>query len=436
MAKIFWIDDNVTTTDLVGEKLERLGHSVTVRNSITGKIPALSKFDLVVVDLFMERIEKNQRHTEFGLDYLMQWLTGDRNFRASVENGETRCLLLSQHLAEYELREMIKDFTEHSDIRAFLRSKNRSAEQYPSRMEAIAAIIADVAVSVEDPRLSDEVDRLLRPSSDHDDFFAVSLADFRSMPEPMQAELQEQALEASEAVVESFFEEASSADWAILSGQEGIVASGPSGALPSAIERRAMAEERGQPLVVVTRRQLPASSPGSSKLVEELRFRRRRQAVEPPTRCEGVMHDYPVLHLELANLARTYHFDTGCDTNYLRASVVREHGTVLYVEDRVRESSRHGKYYVYDLPPEGVVCQLVDKSSGESFAVRIEGYAIEQFKNWEYARRCHDNSCGYAPLGEICLVRFGLIGRGFLGDNDLVLELDPSAEHAAFRRTD
>ena len=432
MARILWIDDNETTTTLVGEELEALGHEVEVLPFLSDGKPRLRPYDLIVLDLFVERTDRpGEPSTDLGLNYLLRLLE-DRGLRNAVEKGATRFLLLSQHLAEYELREWIRGFTHEHDIRAYLRSKNEDVGPSNSRRQAIARVIASVADASVAPHLSDEVRRLLN-SAGTEDFFEISLSKYRQLPDPIQAELQEDALTSVESDSGVHFSEDGSVDWLIFCGPTGLIASGPSSKLPSATERRAISQQYDHPVLVVTRPVPQLTSKNSMPTVEEIPFfgRPRRQVAQ---RCQGVMSDYPILSLRLAQADRTFHFDTGCDSNYLRASQVREHGIQLAIEDRIRLGSRFGKYYLYELPAGGVDCLLVDEGDMGHLGVRVDGFAIEQFRNWEYARRCHESACGVGKVGEVCPVRSGLIGRGFLGDNELAAELSPASERTQFRR--
>ena len=165
MSKILWIDDNDSTTALVGEKLEDQ-HEVTVMPYLTGSSRVHPRdFDLIVLDLFIERDDNEGHHRDNGLSYLVDLMRRDRGLKRSVESGSVRWLLLSQHLAEYELREFIRDFNERYDIRAFLRSKNEEVPAAASRRDAIADIIQGVLREPSSPRLADEVKRLSIPPS-------------------------------------------------------------------------------------------------------------------------------------------------------------------------------------------------------------------------------------------------------------------------------
>ena len=97
------------------------------------------------------------------------------------------------------------------------------------------------------------------------------------------------------------------------------------------------------------------------------------------------------------------------------------------------ETSRFGRYFVYELPIE-LDCRLVDQRNHNHLAVRVQGYAIEQFKNWEHSRRCREHGCSYGDASDPCLVRSGLIGRNFLGDNDLAMEISPASSRTEVRR--
>jgi len=433
VAKILWLDDNITTTDMVSEVLHADGHDVTTRPFLDENVPSLSDFDLVVIDLFMDRATRGGRTVDFGLNYLIEMLNRNRRSQEAVESGRTLCLLLSQHLADYDLRESIKDLTERHDIRAYLRSKNQSLDPDLPRREAIAGIIEGVVASGRGPKLSEEVERMLQPPRS-ESFFDISLADFRELEESVQAELQEKALSEAEPEIAAYFNSHEDIDWVILCGKQGVIKSGASGTLPAALDRRAIADRCGHPLLVVTRRESTSLSQASS-VVEELQWLgQARTRGTGNARCEGVMNDYPVLFLRLANVDRSYHFDTGSDSNFLRASHAREHGVELYIEDRIRGSSRFGRYYIYELPREGVDCVLVDDRSGDHIGVRVEGYAIEQFRNWTYARRCYESQCLYGLEGEPCAVRSGLIGRRFLGDNQLAIEINPASDYTRLWR--
>lgn len=359
----------------------------------------------------------------------------DRRFRRAVRRGETRCLLLSQHLAEFGLRERLRHFTGNNDIRAFLRSKDQERERYPDRTSAIAAVIEGVLGEESEPSLEEEVQRLLSPPVG-DSYFTLDLGRFRALPDPKQAVLQELALAQSQDFVRGYFGSHAEVEWIILSSEASVLTEGGGPSLPSALDRRAMAEKLGHPVLAVTRPKGRLEQTHGS-VVEDGPFWRSspKRAPASPNRCDGVMNDYPILHIKMADQVRTYHFDTGADTSFIRASVAREQGCLLYTEDRVRGSSGYGRYFTYELPGDGVGGVLVDQVTGGDYAVRLFGYAIEQFGNWEHSRRCYDSDCDLAPMGEPCLVRTGLIGRRFLGDNDLALELDSSVDYPRVRKT-
>jgi CheY-like chemotaxis protein len=436
MARILWIDDNQSTTELVGDVLERLGHQVTAYASAPPNDVPLSSYDLVVVDLYLGAAsEMSSGRLVFGADELVRLLRRDRKFRRAVRHGETKCLLLSQHLTEYGLRERLRRFTGNNDVRSFLRSKDQDREKYPDRSSAIASVIDGVLNEKPGARLEDEIDRLLKPPGG-ESYFAFELGDFRSLPDPKQAVLQEEALARSQRFVQDYFATHDDVDWIILSGEDSVLRDGKEGPLPSALDRRIVAETLGHPILTVTRPK-GAQQHTHGSVVEDGLFWRRgpRNEVATPNRCDGIMNDYPILHISMAEDLRTYHFDTGSDANFIRASIAREHGCSLYTEDRVRGSSGYGRYFTYELPAQGLVGLLEDQVSGSQYAVTLFGYAIEQFENWEHSRRCYESDCSLAPMGDPCLVRTGLIGRRFLGDNELVLELDSAAEYPRVRKS-
>lgn len=434
MARILWIDDNLTTTDLVGDVLQGLGHTVAAFPGAPPDDVPLASYDLIVVDLYLRVADKGSGQPIFGADELVRLLHRDRRLRRAVRRGETRCLLLSQHLAEFGLRERLRRFTGNNDIRAFLRSKDQERERYPDRSSAIAAVIEGVLGDRSDPSLEEEVERLLSPPAG-DSYFTLDLGRFRALPDPKQAVLQELALAQSHDFVRNYFGSHAGVEWIILSGEASVLTEGGGSSLPSALDRRAMAEKLGHPVLAVTRPKGSEQTHGA--IVEDGTF--WRSSPKKPTvslnRCDGIMNDYPILHIKMADQVRTYHFDTGADTNFIRASVAREQGCLLYTEDRVRGSSGYGRYFTYELPIDGVGGVLVDQVTGGDYAVRLFGYAIEQFGNWEHSRRCYESDCDLAPMGDPCLVRTGLIGRRFLGDNDLALELDSSVDYPRVRKT-
>ncbi len=435
MSRILWIDDNDTTTSLVGEKLEQR-HELTVLPYLSRRTSVKARdFDLVVLDLFIDRKDDEGTHRENGLVYLSQLMKADSKLTKSVEDDDTRWLLLSQHLAEYELREFIKTFTEENDIRAFLRSKNQESAVPLNRRDAIASIIEEVLRDPSSPRLVEEVDRLLTPPKAKG-LFSIALDEFRNLPDSVQAELQEQALESTEVKVDAFFAANQTADWAILAGESGeVVNSGTMDKLPSARERRALAEKRGHPILITTRSQGRGYVP-SPATVEEVPVwpRNRSHAGPAPQRCEGVMQDYPTFVLELGGGERHYHFDTGADSSFIRASHAREHGVSLDVETRLPGKSRFGRYFQYELPADGLDCNLIDHEQQSHISVTIEGFAIEQYQNWEHSRRCRENDCELGSGGDPCIVRSGLIGRRLLRDNAIAVEISPASTHAHFRR--
>jgi CheY-like chemotaxis protein len=416
MSKILWIDDNPTVTELVAELLSRSGHSVQVLQSWDGGDIRPETFDLVIIDLFVEVEKDGKPRTEFGLEYLFRMLHSEDRFLQAVDSGRTKCLLLSQHLAELDLRERIKKFTEENQVRAFLRSKTHESREHGSRREAIASVIESVVNEDRGPLLSDEVEALLEPP-ESESFFSIDLTRFRDLPDSIQAELQESAIRqiSSDAQVE--FDLDPELEWVMFCGGIEVMRRGKLVDMPPAQDRRATAEAHGHPVLVLARPDTPAP-------VEEL-FGRRRRSSGPSNglRCDGKMSDYPTIDLEVAGSLRSYHFDTGSDSSFMRASYVRDGGTPLRTEDRIVYRGKYGRYFAYELPADGIECILVDQESSSHLKVSVEGYAIEPFKKWGYARRCSDFGCSLGSLGEPCMVRSGLIGRGFLADNQLSIEI-------------
>ena len=222
-------------------------------------------------------------------------------------------------------------------------------------------------------------------------------------------------------------------DGQIFAGPTKAIRSG-SGELPTVSERSAVSESVGHPVLVYLR---PNSTDRSVEEETVLsRVFRRRRPLELPEGCGGSMANYPTVSLLWGDDLRHYHFDTGADISYMRASHLREFGALLMTENRSRQEGRRGTYYfIYELPEEGIASTIVDQRKSGHINVRVSGLAVEQFKNWPNARRCGDFDCEWRGLDQLCGIRSGLIGRNFIFDNELVIEVDSSEATTYVRKS-
>lgn len=191
MADILWIDDNDYMTRDAVEILKENEHHVTWWLSWSSDTLIKDNYDLVVLDLAFPVSDADGVSLDLvrGVVYLKEMLDTNPALRLRMENGETKCLFLSRHLANPNVREEIRVSSENRSIRAFLRAKKASsAAQEDAPAKVIASTIQSILEIRDSPLLSEEMNRRAE-AVDELDFFTIELADFRSLDDDVQVGL-------------------------------------------------------------------------------------------------------------------------------------------------------------------------------------------------------------------------------------------------------
>lgn len=498
MKKAVWIDDNVTITATVSEELTKLGIEAAVYESDPGV--DVGPVDLLIIDLLLEARDDRSSpdhgsfvSAESGVAVLRSMLSRSPELARRIAEDETRLLFFSFHLVDRAVRRTLEEFSMQSDLRAFIVAKRPprdASDKTSSVREAMAQVIAEVLRRADQPpHLSEQIRDLYVPETTLLDGVLMPISQYRLLAPTQKAELQDRVYPRLAPAARSIFRANPEADWVVFSGSDHEAFEIGEGEPPRLRDLQMIGDESGFPAFVVGRPLIAGkgshrrSHRTARSVMEEIgkpprkrfgglsRGNRRNSASEPAggtggqadgapsgqagrnpalgpdtpaardqmLRCPGgALSEYPTVTVDVGNRLRTYHFDTGAYANFLRASHLREHEYELEVDGRTWYETDRGGYYLYDLD-DAVSAILWNQADSSAIEIKLDGYAIEGFSNWEHVRHCECNEC---PLGSpdpdadltMCHVRAGVIGRGFLSENLLEIVISAGSELTDIRR--
>jgi len=153
------------------------------------------------------------------------------------------------------------------------------------------------------------------------------------------------------------------------------------------------------------------------------------------TECSTIesSRDYPTVSIELKGSWLDLHFDTGNPTSAFSYEEFVAKGFILPASQFIKVR-RAGFAASRCVIVKDLAALIKSQKTGETKEVRLNGRAVREWVASSYSRTCKEECPrdGSHSSGELCPLRWALVGRNLLTDNDIALTLDGASKSTYF----